>query len=402
MQPMLQLSKKDARRFLVSYHFQPTSLQGAFERLGSVQYDSLSPVGRNHDLVLQARVPGYTVGGWQELAYKDRFIYDGWDKQASLVLMSDYPKRRIYYDWHALRWREKILAAYPDAVEKVLSELHKRGPLSSTDFHYQEHRSQWEGSWHGPKLTKNVLRALWHTGRVQTSSRKSGKHVYDLAERVIPGHLYQAKPISASQSVEWLILLRHKALVLMRPNVEPAVWSLDISAKERRACLQSLLERGLLVEVEIDGRMYHTLPETLDHLDMISNSKKEMRFIAPLDQLIWDRAAVAHLFGFDYVWEVYKPKKMRRWGYYVLPVMFGDRFVARVDSRLSDGIWHVYTWHWEEDMNPTVEVLDALERAVSRFRSYLGARALRLPRRLNERTRGAFKAGFNNSMEKKI
>ena len=95
---MLNLSKQDARRLLVLHHFQPTSLQGAFERLGSVQYDPLNPIGRNHDLVLQARVPEYSVDDWQKLAYQDRFIYDAWDKQASLVLMQDFPMRRIYYD----------------------------------------------------------------------------------------------------------------------------------------------------------------------------------------------------------------------------------------------------------------------------------------------------------------
>jgi uncharacterized protein YcaQ len=77
---MLKLCKQDARRLLVLHHFQPTSLQGTFERLGSVQYDPLNPVGRNHDLVLQARVSCYSVGDWQELAYQERFLYDAWDK----------------------------------------------------------------------------------------------------------------------------------------------------------------------------------------------------------------------------------------------------------------------------------------------------------------------------------
>jgi uncharacterized protein YcaQ len=391
---MLKLSKKDARRLLVSYHFQPTSLRGAFQRLGSIQYDPLNPVGRNHDLVLQARVPGYRVGDWEELAYLDRFIYDSWDKQASLVLMSDYPKRRIYHDWHAQQWNKKILTVYPEAVEKVLDELRRRGPLRSTDFYYQEHQPLWEGSWYGPKLTKNILRALWHTGQVQTSSRNNGNHVYDLAARVIPQQLYRAEPLSQVESIEWLILLRHQALGLMRPNVESAVWGLGITAKERRTHIQSLLKRDLLKEVEVDGKIYHALPQTIDHLDMISEPEKKVRFVAPLDQLMWDRAAIAHMYGFDYVWEVYKPERLRRWGYYVLPVMFADRFVARIDSRLSGGIWHVYKWYWEGERKPTAEVLDGLEKAVSGFRFYLGASTLKLPRGLDKHTRGAFRSGF--------
>jgi len=392
---MLKLSKQDARRLLVSHHFQPASLQGAFERLGSVQYDPLNPVGRNHDLVLQARVPDYSVGDWQELAYQERFLYDAWDKQASLVLMRDYPVRRIYYDWHAPRWREAILDQYPQAVEKVLDELYERGPLSSTDFHFQEHNKQWEGSWYGPKLTKNVLRALWHTGQLHTCKRNNGKHIYDLAEKVVPAHLYQAEPIPEKKSIEWLMLLRHQALGLMRPNAGTAIWSLGISPQERRVHLQNLVQRGVLVAVEVDGVAYHALPRTLEHLDEIGKcDEHHMRFVAPLDQLMWDRPAIAHLFNFDYVWEVYKPKKLRRWGYYVLPVMMGNRFVARIDSSLSHNIWSVHKWYWEDGVESTLEVLDALEQAVSRFRGYLGAEVLKLPKGLGQQLRGAFRSGF--------
>lgn len=390
----MRLSKQDARRLLVSHHFQPTSLQGAFERLGSVQYDPLNPVGRNHDLVLQARVPDYRIDGWQKLAYRERFLYDSWDKQASLVLMQDYPIRRIYYNWHTPRWRETILEQYPKAVETVLAELRGRGPLSSTDFHYQVHHDQWEGSWFGPKLTKNVLRALWYTGRIHTSRRYKGKHVYDLAENVVPSHLYQAKPVSAKESINWLIQLRHQALGLMRPNAGKAVWSLGISTPERRDYLQALLQRRFLVSLDIEGATYHALPRTLEHLDTRWNIRNQMRFIAPLDQIMWDRPAVAHLFNFEYVWEVYKPEKLRRWGYYVVPVMFGDRFVARMDSRLNNGLWEIHRWYWEDGVEITSEMLVALERAVCRFRSYLGAENLKLPGRMSTKTRGAFKSGF--------
>ncbi len=396
---MLKLSKQDARRLLVLHHFQPTSLQGAFERLGSVQYDPLNPVGRNHDLVLQARVPGYLVDDWQKFAYGkgERFIYDGWDKQASLVLMRDYPLRRIYYDWHAPRWREAILNRYPEAVITVLQELRDRGPLSSTDFHYQEHHNQWEGSWYGPKLTKNVLRALWHTGQVQTSGRNKGKHVYDLTERVIPSHLFHAQPIPAKKSIEWLLLLRHQALGLMRPNAGTAVWSLGILTAERRLLLKELVHHSALVPVDVEGVLFHALPSTLKHLDTITKIENRMRLVAPLDQLMWDRTAISHIFNFDYVWEVYKPEKLRRWGYYVLPVMLGDRFVARIDSRLKNGIWHIIKWSWEDGVETTPDMLQALELAVNRFRRYLGAETLKLPRALDKRTRGSLKSGFTAS-----
>ena len=90
---MLTLSRAEARRFLATYHFTPSNVPGVFERLGTVQYDPLNPVGRNPDLVLQARVPGYQVDDWQKTAYTDRLVYDAWDKMACLVPMSDWPRR---------------------------------------------------------------------------------------------------------------------------------------------------------------------------------------------------------------------------------------------------------------------------------------------------------------------
>lgn len=394
---MIQLSKSDARRLLVRHHFAPTTVQGVFERLGSVQYDPLQPVGQNHDLVLQARVPWYTIGGWQQPAYRDRLLYDAWDKQASLVMMRDYPLRRIYHHWHAPSWREAILDRYPEAVQRVLDELQERGPLSSTGFHFQEHRRQWEGSWYGPKLTKNILRALWHTGLVHTTRRDGNRHVYDLAERVIPPELFLAEAIPHEKSIDWLILLRHRAMGLLRPNAEAALWSLGISSAERRSRLLELRQRGELVPVEIEGESYHALSRTMELLESQPPAAEPvMRFLAPLDQLMWDRSAIARLFDFDYVWEVYKPAGIRRWGYYVLPVMLDDRFVARIDSNLVNGCWQIHSWRWEDGVELTPGLLGAVEQAVSRFRSYLGADTLQLPSGLRRAFRSAFQAGFRN------
>ena len=120
---------------------------------------------------------------------------------------------------------------------------------------------------------------------------------------------------------------------------------------------------------------------------------EQMTFVAPLDQLVWDRKAVKHLFGFDYVWEVYVPEAKRRWGYYVLPVFYRDRFVARFDSRLKGGVWEIYAWYWEPDVTTDTEMLGALEDAVRRFMTYLGAEKLKLPTGLSRATRAAFYDG---------
>lgn len=389
---MIQLSKADARRLLAAHHFRPGTLHEVLGRLGSVQYDPLNPVGRNHDLVLQARVPGYRVGDWEALAYRERFIYDAWDKQASLVLTESWPERRVYHDWHRAWWEKRIVQAFPDAVTAVLDELRERGPLRSSAFEFQVHQSEWQGSWYGPRLTKNVLRALWHTGQVMTHGRHNGHHVYDLTERLVPEALRRVPQPSEKDAVVWLLDLRHRAVGLLRPNASGEVWSLGIAAAERRAVLAELVAVGTLLPVDIEGVRFHALPETLAGLETAGLSDR-LIFVAPLDQLLWDRKAALHLFGFDYVWEVYVPETKRRWGYYVLPVFYRDRFVARIDSRLRGGVWEIYAWFWEPDITPDVPLLGALEEAVRRFRHYLGAETLELPTGLDRATRAAFQAG---------
>lgn len=370
------LSQADARRLLVIHHFTPTDLPGVFDRLGGVQYDPLRPVGCNHDLVLQARVPGYGVGDWEKIAYQDRLAYDAWDKQASLVRMKDWPLRRIYHQWHVRHWSE-LFEQHPEAVEVILDELRERGPLRSTAFNHQLYKPEWQGSWYGPRLTKHVLRALWHTGKAVTHHRVNGHHVYDLAERVIPPELYLAEPLSERESARWLILLRHQAVGLLRPGANQELWSLGVSAAERRSLLSELVQEGGLVPVEVDEKRYHALPEVLALLDE-PPLKPQVRFLAPLDQLLWDRKAVRELFGFDYVWEVYKPEKERQWGYYVLPVMYGERFVARVDSRLEGVTWHVKGWWWEEGIEPDGTLWEGLEQAAAAFMRYLAAERVKV------------------------
>jgi len=139
---------------MVRHHFATShDLRGAFERLRSVQFDPIAPIGCNHDLVLQARVPGYRIGDWQPLAYQDRHIYDGWDKQASVVPFEGWPLRRFFHQRHRQSFEQKVFVDHREAVEAVLNELTERGPLQPKDFAYQQRRDDWEGSWYGPSVT---------------------------------------------------------------------------------------------------------------------------------------------------------------------------------------------------------------------------------------------------------
>ena len=376
---------------LAAYHLEPASTEGVFDRLGSVQYDPLNPVGRNHDLVLQARVPGYKVGAWEEVAYRigERLIYDAWDKQACLVPVSDWAHRKTYHEHFLPRWSGRVLEPHAGAVDATLEELSRRGPLSSLEFTDQIHMKEWRGSWHGPKLVKNILRALWYTGQIATHHRDKGRHVYSLPEEVIPER-YLQRGVSKEESLRHLITRRVQSAGLLRPNADAALWSLPARSPERNQLVGALAQEGELVRLEVEGQPYLALPHLLERLHF---PEPRMTFLAPLDSLMWDRKALKHLFDFDYIWEVYKPERERKWGYYVLPVFYGERFVGRFDSRLVGSTWHLYRWWWEEDVEPHTDMLSALEEAVKRFKRYLNADKVVLLRGLDKGTRAAWQRG---------
>ncbi|NBC29918.1 MAG: hypothetical protein GVY29_07990, partial [Spirochaetes bacterium] len=400
---MLSWSTARARAFLASVHFTPRSIPEYFHHLGSVQYDPLKPVGRNIDLVFQARVPGYRVDDWERWVYGPvggqahgadheavaaRQYYDAWDKQACVVPVEDWPWRRIYHRWHRATWEKRVFRHYGEAAEIVERALAERGPCTGDDLADltlpgAEDRAARKGSWYGPRLVNHVLKALWFTGSIVTSHRVKGRHVYAPPERVIPEPLLHTPDPPLQENLKWLILRRHQSVGLLRPNAPVDLWSMKITSAQRRGLIAELVEEGRLIEIDVDGRRFHATREQIATHDREGAREGDaagtagvaaapvVRFLAPLDALLWDREAVRYLYDFDYVWEVYKPAADRRYGYYVLPIMCGDRFVGRVDSRLDGGVWRIHRVWWEgesSDSAPAVSttVMDGVYHAIER------------------------------------
>ncbi|MBV9229005.1 MAG: YcaQ family DNA glycosylase [Chloroflexi bacterium] len=375
----IDISLTQARHFLATYHFTQTKLPGVFERLGTVQYDPLNPIGRNPDLVFQARVPGYQVDDWQQVAYTDRLIYDAWDKQACLVPISDWPLRARVREHHRPYHDREVLQTESEVAEMILATIDTQGPMSSLEFEDRT-RSSDNNSWYGLTRTKRVLRALWACGELLTHHRKSGRHYYDRPERVIPPQYYNAPPLLDEDAYHcWIILRRFQAAGLLRPTAEPAIWSACGDGPTRKRAIAQLVEEGTLTSVRVGekGWPYYMPTSALPLLDAAPPAPRVI-FLGPLDNLLWDRKGILQLFDFDYAWEVYKPAEQRRWGYYVIPVFYGDRFIARLDSRLDKGIWTISRWWWEPDVTPDAALLDALHDAIAAFLHYLRADDVRV------------------------
>ena len=370
----LDISREQARRFLALYHFTPTNVAGTMERLATVQYDPLNPVGRNSDLVFQARVPGYQVDDWQKVAYSDRLIYDAWDKQACLVPVSDWPMRALIREKYRPYHDREILQAEAEIASGILETIDARGPLSSLEFEDRQ-RVGADHSWYGQTRVKRIMRSLWASGLLVTHHRKNGRHYYERPERVIPAQHYQGTPLlDVEEYLRWIISRRQQAMGLLPRSAEAAIWCSCGTGAENKVALSQLMEAGVLTLLRVGEKAvpYYILTSTLDLLDAPLPAPR-MLFLGPLDSMLWDRKTLRYIFDFDYVWEVYKPENLRRWGYYVLPVFYGDRFVARVDSRLEKGIWTIARWWWEPDVTPNAGMLDAVRDAAERFMRYLHA-----------------------------
>jgi len=386
----VKLAKSDVRRALIRHLFgAPKTTSEVFRHLRSVQFDPIAPAGCNHDLVLQSRVPDYRVGDWQKLAYESREIYDGWDKQASLVAFDGWAWRRNFHDLHR-RHFQHIFDDHADAVEAILNELRERGPLMPRECNYQLHKEEWKGSWHGPNVAKQALRALWHTGQVMTAGRRGGHHVYDLSERIVPSHLWAVPKLNEEDFKRELVMERHRVLGVVRPSAPFEVWSQTVYAPARNAALSELTAQAQVVPVEIENLKAHATPSFLSNLDLPS-VKRQVRFIAPLDQLVWDRGMVRHVFDFDYVWEIYVPEQKRKWGYYVLPVLFGNDLVARIEFWCRKGVLEIKKWYAEPAELP-VAFYEEFEQALIRFAGYCGAQKTVADRTIDRKIREIVKS----------
>ena len=387
----LHISREQARRFLALYHFTSTDVAGTIERLATVQYDPLNPVGRNPDLVFQARVPGYQVDDWQKAAYNQRLIYDAWDKMACLVPVSDWPMRALIREKYQPYHDREILQAEAEAAHAILETIDAIGPLSSLEFEDRQRVVELYPTWYGQTRTKRILRALWACGLLVTHHRKSGRHYYERPERVIPAEHFQRTPVLDGEEYHrWIMTRRQQAMGLFPRTAEAAIWSSCGSSAENKLAIAQLVEEGVLTPVLVGEKKlpYYMLTSTLDLLD-VSLPTPRMILLGPLDSMLWDRKTLRYIFDFDYVWEVYKPEKLRRWGYYVLPVFYGDRFVARVDLRLEKGVWTIARWWWEDDVAPDAGMLDTLRDTVERFMYYLRADGVIVGEGVDERVREA-------------
>ena len=354
----------------------------AIRRLGCIQFDPLDVVGRNPDLVLQARVVDYRPAMLESLLYEERKLVDGWDKNMSIYPVEDWP----YFHRHREAAREnprKNQAAVQAVLPEVRKAIETRGPLSSIDLDLD---TTVDWSWAPTRVARAALESMVSWGVLIVHHRVHTRKVYDFAARHVSAEVLSAPDPNVSEAAyhDWYVKRRIGSTGLLWNRAGGAWLGIrGFKSKERRAALGRLLERGEVAEVRVEGlgpRFYVRREDErmLEAAAPAAQGSRRAIIVAPLDNVMWDRSLVEALFDFEYVWEVYKPAEERRYGYYVLPILYGDRFVARFEPERGDeeGTLVIKGWWWEEGVEVTEEMRAALTACLDRFLGYLGLERL--------------------------
>jgi hypothetical protein len=396
-----------ARRYLALHHWlappralppERDSVLRVMERLGSFQFDPLGVAGRNHDLVLHARIAGYRSAWTDELLYEHRVFFEAHNKALCILPTAELPYYRISWDRARARHERETMAPNAVLVERILARIRSEGPLSSLDF---ERGPAIDWYWGPTSQTRAMLEALWESGRIALARREGNRRYYDLTERLFPPELL-ARRVPPREQMRHKLLSRYQAAGLLGAGGQAELWlgvrehddKGRLNAAPLRASLRAeLVAAGALAPVAVDGvKGQRFVPSrSLPELEQAEaelalglppgGAPPAVTFLAPLDPLCWDRELLRQLYGFDYVWEVYVPAARRRWGYYVLPLLFGDRLVGRIEPRIERGsrtVTILGLW-WEAGIDPKTlpGLIGGLREALSDYLAFAGAERLR-------------------------
>lgn len=359
-----------------------------------VQVDPLNVVARSHDIALYGRVLDYKPVDLEVALYMDRALFD-YGGTVMIHPMDQLPFWRVVMarKQNEARWAAFAREHYA-VIEEVRAEIRDRGPLGTRDF---QGASLMKGNFRSGKVTGQVLYYLWLAGDLMTHSRRGFDRVYDLRERIAPPKLdYSASPDDAD---DFFALQVFQAVGMTGARGWRGSFSgiieRPVNKEEASARLDALLAEGKIAQIMLKGdtkdprfllasdlpllEALHdgNTPDKWRPLD--TTTADEMVFLAPLE-IVSTRGRALPLFDFEYLWEVYKPAEKRRWGYYTLPILYGNRLIGRLDPKLDRGTGELLIQGFWLEFNIGIDepFISALASAFRRFMQFVGASSVDL------------------------
>jgi uncharacterized protein YcaQ len=307
-------------------------LRDTIRRLGLLQIDCVNVVCPAHYMVPFSRLGPYDRAAFDRLVYHSREFTEHWAHEISIIPAETWPLLRYRRETDRVRpWGfEKVLEERADYAAWVLEEIRRRGPLAADDLPPPDGSpDRIQGAWIGT-VRRGVLEAHFLRGALAAVGRRSDfSRVYDLAERLIPAE-HRSRRIEHDEG--------RRALLLQAARAHGVGTAKDLAdyfrmpVREARPCLYELVESGQLHEARVEGW------REIAYLDPKAEAPPGIdaaALLSPFDPLIWCRSRVERLFGFEYRVEIFVPPEKRRYGFYVLPFLFGERLVARVDLKMD-------------------------------------------------------------------
>jgi uncharacterized protein YcaQ len=362
----------------------------AIHAMEYLQLDPLQIIARSQDITLHSRVLDYKPSQWEEVTYQQRKFFD-WGGWLAVRAMDELPY------WRVVMRRERdtntrLLATahdHADAIAEMRTILRERDTVSNRDFAMATRtRTQ---SYRGRKDSALALYYLWLTGEVMTHHRDRFERIYTLTENVAPAHLIYEH--DEAETDRFLIKKEIGFAGLSRISRTSDSYRRGDPDSAAKTMRETMVANGEIIEVQVEGwkNLHYALGSDAEVLTDLSAGRipqawtplettttDEVVFLAPLDP-VSARGRAKIVFGFDYVWEVYKPEHQRKFGYYTLPILWGDRLVGRFDSKL-DRTTNTFIilgfWLEDETLGSDEAFAEALARGFARFVTFLGANTL--------------------------
>ncbi len=386
--PMITLENTLARRLFLHNHAlsegrggagKGTDLSAMIDRIGFVQVDSIATVERAHHMILWSRRQNYRPEALKQLVEQDAALWEHWTHDASILPMSVFPHWRHRFERSEARmkanWSKWFRPGYDNQMQLIMDRIRDEGALKTSDVGADEERSK--GGWWDWHPSKTALEWLWRTGELSIARRENFHKVYDLTERVVPEALRRAE-ISAADTVDWAMQSALDHLGFGTSGELGGYYDL-ISVEEARGWTKAALKAGQIDEVMVqgaDGALRKTFapPGLMDLAICAPPPPKTLRILSPFDPALRDRKRAEFLFGFYYRIEVFVPEPKRIFGYYVFPVLQGDRLVGRLDAKAhrAEGVLRVKAFWPEAGVKPTGPLLARLEAELDRLAVFAG------------------------------
>ena len=374
-------TKQQIRRGLAHYQnidhseklYGTDGIKKLMRKLHSIQYDPLNVVGRNADLVLQARIADYRSEMLEYLLYTEHFLTDGFDKEMCIYITEDFERfenvRQIQAQSaeRTLSYRGQTEAL--NILQEVRAFVSANGLTGTKDISIGDVR---ESRWGHKKLSSAALDYLYTKGELCVAKKIGTQKQFDLTERVIPKDYFSGfRFMTIEQFLDWYVKRRIAGVGILWGKRGGAwqgnyLWDNEL----RKSTIARLAEKGELKVIHVEGitEEFYCCEDFLESLKS-ERASDYARFIAPLDNMIWDRKMTESIFDFSYSWEVYTPVSKRKYGYYVLPVLYNDSFVARFEAvPVSKGkCFEIKNWWWEKGVLTDEKITNTIMEEMERF-----------------------------------